>query len=96
MRPLMDHHHKGSEMEQYPEQQQQQQYEPTSQSLEPQIIDVIPDEQPIQIVFRSSSAKVHVKQVHTPIPYDEEVETTRTEEKPQRVLHQLVRPIVQE
>ncbi|KAH9424942.1 hypothetical protein DERP_009165 [Dermatophagoides pteronyssinus] len=99
MRPMMDY--KGSDqMEQYPEQQQQQQQqygpiEPTSQTLEPQIIDVVPDEQPIQIVFRSSSAKVNVKQVHTPIPYNE-VETTRTEEKPQRVLHQLVRPIIQE
>ncbi|KAH9494080.1 hypothetical protein DERF_014797 [Dermatophagoides farinae] len=90
MAPLMEY--KGSEMEQYPEQQQ---YEPTSQTLEPQIIDVVPDEQPIQIVFRSSSAKVQVKQVHTPIPYND-VETTRTEEKPQLVLHKLVRPIVQE
>lgn len=66
------------------------------QSLpETQIIDVIPEEQPIEIVFRSSSARVSVKQIHMPVSH-QEVETTRTEEKPQRVLHQLVRPIVQE
>lgn len=62
---------------------------------ETQIIDVIPEEQPIEIVFRSSSARVSVKQIHMPVSH-QEVETTRTEEKPQRVLHQLVRPIVQE
>ena len=63
--------------------------------MEPQIIDVMPDDQPIQIVFRSHSTPVKVKQVHTPLNQDD-VETTRTEETPQRVMHHLMRPIIQE
>ncbi|KPM06660.1 DFP2-like protein 22 [Sarcoptes scabiei] len=77
------------------QQRTEEHYVPVQPPMEPQIIDVIPDDQPIQIVFRSSSARVNVKQVHTPTMH-EKIETTRTEEKPQRVLHQLVRPIVQE
>lgn len=63
--------------------------------MEPQIIDVMPDDQPIQLVFRSHSTPVKVKQIHTPLN-PEEVETTRTEESPQRVMHHLLRPIIQE
>jgi len=65
------------------------------QPMEPQIIEVAPDDQPIQVVFRSTSTRVQVKQIHTPLK-PEEVETTRTEEEPQRVVHQLLRPVIQE
>ena len=36
------------------------------QEMEPQVIEVTPDDQPIQVVFRSTSTRVHVKQIHTP------------------------------
>lgn len=92
------------------------------QQMEPQIIEVTPDDQPIQIglfyccfhcnpsiasysdkrvlnghylVFRSTSTPVQVKQVHTPSK-QEEVQPQRTEEEPMRVLHQLLRPVIQE
>ena len=65
-----------------------------NKQIEPQIIEVTPDE-PIQVVFRSISTRVQVQQIHTPNK-PEEVETTRTEEEPQRVVHQLLRPVIQE
>lgn len=65
------------------------------QQMEPQIIDVEPDTVPIQVVFRSRSTRVQVQQIHTPSKV-EEVETSRTEEEPQRVKHQLFRPVIQE
>lgn len=58
-------------------------------SMEPQIIEVGPDDQPIQVVFRSTSTRVKVQQIHTPTK-QEEAETIRTEEEPHRVIHQLV------
>lgn len=41
------------------------------QPMEPQIIEVAPDDQPIQVVFRSTSTRVQVRQIHTPVKAEE-------------------------
>ncbi|XP_054160309.1 uncharacterized protein LOC128958473 [Oppia nitens] len=61
----------------------------------PQIIDVEPSEQPVQVIFRSVSSPVLVQQIHTP-GAPGEVQSTQSEDEPHRVLHQVLRPVIQE
>lgn len=61
----------------------------------PQILEVEADHQPVQVVFKSLSTRVHVKQVHTPGARGQ-VETTASEDEPHIVRHQVMRPVIQE
>ncbi|XP_054159722.1 uncharacterized protein LOC128957931 [Oppia nitens] len=61
----------------------------------PQVIDVEPSLQPVQVVFRSASSPVHVQQFHTP-GKPGRVESTQSEDEPHRVLHEVTRPVIQE
>jgi len=61
----------------------------------PQIIEVEPSEQPVQVVFRSVSSPVLVQQVHTP-GAPGQVEATQSEDEPHRVVHEVLRPVIQE
>ncbi|XP_054159721.1 uncharacterized protein LOC128957930 [Oppia nitens] len=62
--------------------------------IEPQVIEVAGDDQPVQVLFRSQGAKVHIQQLHTPTRGGQ-VESTRTEEEPHTVVHEVVRPVIQ-
>ncbi|XP_054159727.1 uncharacterized protein LOC128957938 [Oppia nitens] len=61
----------------------------------PQVIEVEPSEQPVQVIFRSVSSPVLVQQIHTP-GTPGRVESTRSEDEPHRVLHEVLRPVIQE
>ncbi len=61
----------------------------------PQIIEIEPSEQPVQIIFRSISSPVHVQQIHTP-GAPGQVESTNSEDEPHRVTHEVMRPVIQE
>ncbi len=61
----------------------------------PQILEVEADDQPVQVIFKSLSSRVHVQQVHTPgVPG--QIETTSSEDEPHIVRHQVMRPVLQE
>lgn len=59
------------------------------------IVSVDTGESPVQLVFRSHSSPIKVQQVHVP---SEPLETQQTssEDEPQRVLHKVLRPVIQE
>jgi len=61
----------------------------------PQVIEVDGEEQPVQVIFRSASSRVLVQQVHTP-GAPGQVEATRSEDEPHRVVHEVLRPVIQE
>jgi len=61
----------------------------------PQVIDVEPIEQPVSVIFRTVSSPVLVQQHHTP-GAPGQVESTRSEDEPHRVLHEVLRPVIQE
>jgi len=61
----------------------------------PQIIEVEPSEQPVQVIFRSVSSPVLVQQIHTP-GTPGKLESTRSEDEPHRVVHEVLRPVIQE
>jgi hypothetical protein len=61
----------------------------------PQIIEVEPSIQPVQVLFRSISSPVVVQQAHTP-GAPGQVESTRSEDEPHRVTHEVLRPVIQE
>jgi len=60
-----------------------------------QTIDVEPSEQPVEVIFRSISSPVLVKQIHTP-GAPGQIERTSSEDEPHRVLHEVLRPVIQE
>jgi len=66
-----------------------------SEPAVPSVVDVQPSEQPVQVIFRTQSSPVLVQQVHTPSA-PAHVEKTNSEDEPHRVLHQVVRPVIQE
>ena len=71
---------------------------PVSTHQEPahaQIIDVEPIEQPVHVIFRTVSSPVLVQQIHTP-GAPGQTEATHSEDEPHRVLHEVVRPVIQE
>jgi hypothetical protein len=61
----------------------------------PQIIEVHPSIQPVQVIFRSISSPVQVQQIHTP-GAPGQVESTNSEDQPHRVTHEVLRPVIQE
>lgn len=61
----------------------------------PSVVDVQPSEQPVQVIFRTQSSPVLVQQVHTPSVHAP-LEKTNSEDEPHRVLHEVVRPVIQE
>ena len=61
----------------------------------PQIIDVEPTYQPVKIIFRSLSSPVLVQQIHTPGEPGQS-ESTHSEDEPHRVIHEVLRPVIQE
>ena len=66
-----------------------------AQPAYPQVLEVTGDDQPVQVIFRSLGARVHVQQIHTPSG-PAQVESTRTEDEPHRVQHEILRPVIQE
>ena len=63
--------------------------------ITPQVLIVEPNLLPVTIEFRSQSSPVNINQVHIPGPPGE-VKETRSEEEPDRVLHEVVKPVIQE
>ena len=63
--------------------------------IQPQVLIVEPNLLPVTIEFRSQSSPVNINQVHIPGPPGE-VKETRSEEEPDRVLHEVVKPVIQE
>ena len=69
---------------------------PTPQDvITPQVLIVEPNLLPVTIEFRSQSSPVNINQVHIPGPPGE-VKSTRSEEEPDRVLHEVIKPVIQE
>jgi hypothetical protein len=60
-----------------------------------QDIDVPPMESPIRINFQSRSSPLAVSQQHVPAEPGQ-VQTTQSEDEPQKVVHNVVRPVVQQ
>jgi len=60
-----------------------------------QVINVPADESPVTVHFRTQGANVRVQQSHTP-GGKAEVEHTKSEEEPHRVVHEVLKPIIQE
>jgi hypothetical protein len=61
----------------------------------PQIIEVEPSIQPVSVIFNSISSPVHVKQIHTPGAPGQS-ESTKSEDQPHLVTHEVIRPVIQE
>ncbi len=69
---------------------------PTSRDLiTPQTLIVEPSLQPVNIEFRSSASPINVNQVYIP-GRPGEVQATRSEDEPDRHLHEIVKPVIQE
>jgi len=62
---------------------------------QPQIIEVNPDHVPVQVHFRTASSRVNVQQSHNPgaVP---QVEHASFQDEPHRVVHEVVKPVIQE
>lgn len=60
-----------------------------------QIIIVEPHLQPVTIEFRSRSSPVKINTVHQPGDKGQ-VQQTRSEEEPDRIIHEVVKPVIQE
>ncbi len=63
--------------------------------VQPQIIEVGPNALPVVIHFQSASSPVTIEQSHVP-GAPGEVQVTRSEDEPHRVVHEVVRPVIQE
>jgi len=61
----------------------------------PQILEVAPLELPIQIIYNSKSSPVLVQQNHIP-GAPGQVERTSSKEEPHVVIHEVLRPVIQE
>ncbi|XP_046918311.2 uncharacterized protein LOC124498581 [Dermatophagoides farinae] len=61
----------------------------------PQIVIVEPHLQPVTIEFRSRSSPVKINTVHQPGEKGQ-VQQTRSEEEPDRIIHEVVKPVIQE
>ena len=61
----------------------------------PQVIEVEPFEQPVQLIFRSSTSPVLVEQVHHQ-GQPQQHEATRSEEQPSHLRHEVYKPVIQE
>lgn len=62
---------------------------------QPQVIEVQPEELPVQVHFRTASSRVNVQQSHQPgVPA--QVEHASFQDEPHRVIHEVVKPVIQE
>jgi len=61
----------------------------------PQVVIIEPNLTPVTIEFRSRSSPVNIQQVHIPGPKGQ-TKTTRSEEQPDKVIHEVVKPVIQE
>jgi len=61
----------------------------------PQVIDVPPSEQPVQLNFYSKSSPLLVSQQHI-AGEPGEVQVTQSEDEPHRLVHQVTKPVIQE
>jgi hypothetical protein len=69
---------------------------PTSQDLiTPQTFIVEPSPHPVNIEFRLSASPINVNQVYIP-GRPGQVQATRSEEEPERHLHEVVKPVIEE
>lgn len=62
---------------------------------QPQIIDVNADNVPVQVHFRTAGSRVNVQQSHTP-GAPAQVEHASFQDEPHRVVHEVVKPVIQE
>jgi len=67
----------------------------TGEPIIPQIVDVPPSEQPVQLNFHSKSSPLIVSQHHIP-GEPGQVQVTSSEDEPQRVIHTVNKPVIQE
>ncbi|KAF7493388.1 hypothetical protein SSS_03326 [Sarcoptes scabiei] len=66
-----------------------------SEPHEPQVVEVPSEDMPVTVHFKSQSSRVLVQQTHTPAQISEPEHTT-SEDEPQRVIHEVVKPVIQE
>lgn len=62
---------------------------------QPQVIEVSPDQLPVQVHFRTASSRLNVQQSHAggAMP---QVEHASFQDEPHRVVHEVVKPVIQE
>nr|XP_027196809.1 uncharacterized serine-rich protein C215.13-like [Dermatophagoides pteronyssinus] len=66
-----------------------------NQPVEPSVVNVDGSEQPVKVIFHTQSSPMMVRQVHTPRK-PVEVERTNSVDEPHRVVHAVMRPVIQE
>lgn len=62
--------------------------------VEPSVVNVDGSEQPVKVIFHTQSSPMMVRQVHTPRK-PLEVERKNTIDEPHRVIHAVMRPVIQ-
>ena len=60
----------------------------------PQTIDIPPNFQPVNMIFRTASSPLNVQQLHTPAA--PQYESTRSEDAPSVLTHESYKPVIQE
>ncbi|KAH7644088.1 hypothetical protein HUG17_6450 [Dermatophagoides farinae] len=63
--------------------------------VEPSVVNVDGSEQPVKVIFHTQSSPMMVRQIHTPRK-PLEVERKNTIDEPHRVIHAVMRPVIQE
>jgi len=64
-------------------------------AIVPQVVDVPPTEQPVQLNFHSKSSPLIVSQTHIP-GEPGQVQVTQSEDEPHRLVHTVTKPVIQE
>lgn len=62
---------------------------------QPQVIEVSPDQLPVQVHFRTASSRMNVQQRHN-TGVAPQVEHASFQDEPHRVVHEVVKPVIQE
>ncbi|KPM09125.1 Cuticle protein [Sarcoptes scabiei] len=62
---------------------------------QPQVIEVSPDQLPVQVHFRTASSRLNVQQSHN-ANMPPQVEHASFQDEPHRVVHEVVKPVIQE
>ena len=62
--------------------------------VEPSVVNVDGSEQPVKVIFHTQSSPMMIRQVHTPRK-PLEVERKNTIDEPHRVIHAVMRPVIQ-
>ncbi|KAI2808579.1 hypothetical protein BLOT_006524, partial [Blomia tropicalis] len=66
------------------------------QYSQPQVIEVSPEQLPVQVHFRTASSRVNVQQSHNQQNMAPQVEHASFQDEPHRVVHEIVKPVIQE